>query len=428
MSVRRSTVGHHTGVQAEGSGRFAAFGVDAFRRIWFATLCYFLSIFAQGIARGWLALELTGTNTGLGTVTLAYGLAAMVMTPLGGVVTDRFPRRHLVLGATALLGAASLLLGLAVETGAIAFWMLLVGSAVEATAYGILVPARMALTAEVVGPELLHNAVALSQVGMNVNRILGPALAGALIAVAWLGPGAVYLFCGALSLVAVVILRGLPAEVGTLVPVGQPGPSSALGAILDGLRYARRTPQLGRLLATAMVVTCFGFSYVTFLPMVAEEFGTGSAGYSVLSAVGAVGGVIASVAIAGRLGAIHGWRVQAVSAFGFGACVVALGLAPSFWVAVGAATVLGACVAGFQSMNGTLAMTVAEPEFHGRMQSLVQLGFALYGLVGLPLGLLADAVGLHAVLVGMGAVCMVAVVVGQVVPDRAVGSAQAPIA
>lgn len=428
MSVRRSTVGHDTGVQAEGSGRFAAFGVGAFRRIWFATLCYFLSIFAQGIARGWLALELTGTNTGLGAVTLAYGLAAIVMTPFGGVIADRFPRRRLVLGATTLLGVASLLLGVAVETGTIAFWMLLVGAAAEATAYGILVPARMALTAEVVGPQLLHNAVVLSQVGMNVNRILGPALAGALIAVAWLGPGAVYLFCGALSMAAVVILRGLPPEVGATVPAGQGDRVSAVGSIVEGIRYARRTPQLGRLLATAMVVTCFGFSYVTFLPMVADEFGTGSAGYSMLSAVGAVGGVIASVAIAGRLGALHGFRVQAVSAFGFGACVVALGLAPSFGVAVVAATVLGACVAGFQSMNGTLAMTVAEPEFHGRMQSLVQLGFALYGLVGLPLGLLADAIGLHAVLVGMGAICMVAVLVGRIVPDRAGEGTQAPIA
>ncbi len=428
MSVRRSTVGHDTGVQSEGSGRFAAFGVGAFRRIWFATLCYFLSIFAQGIARGWLALELTGTNTGLGAVTLAYGLAAIVMTPFGGVVADRFPRRRLVLGATTVLGVASLLLGVAVETGTIAFWMLLVGAAAEATAYGILVPARMALTAEVVGPQLLHNAVVLSQVGMNVNRILGPALAGALIAVAWLGPGAVYLFCGALSMAAVVILRGLPPEVGATVPARQGDRVSAVGSIVEGIRYARRTPQLGRLLATAMVVTCFGFSYVTFLPMVADEFGTGSAGYSMLSAVGAVGGVIASVAIAGRLGALHGFRVQAVSAFGFGACVVALGLAPSFGVAVVAATVLGACVAGFQSMNGTLAMTVAEPEFHGRMQSLVQLGFALYGLVGLPLGLLADAIGLHAVLVGMGAICMVAVLVGRIVPDRAGEGTQAPIA
>ena len=402
-----------------GDSRFAALGVDAFRLIWAGTLLYFLAIFSQMIARGWLARELTGTNAGLGAVNLAFGVASLVSTPLGGVLADRFDKRRILVVATAALAASAALMAAAVIADIVAFWMLLVASAIEAVVFSALVPARMALAAASVGPALLHNAVVLSQVSMNANRIVGPALAGAMLAVSWLGVSGVYVVGVVACVVATVVFAKLPRDIGRVRPAVSAGATARprtrpIAAMVDGVRYAHSQPLLGRLLLVSLIVTMFGFSYVTFLPTVADEFfDSGSGGYAALSVVSAVGGLAASVAIAGKLGATRGWAVQGVSGMGFALGVISLGLARTFATALVVSLFLGAAVAGFQSMNATIVLTHAESSYHGRMQSLLQLGFSAFGIASLPLGALADAVGLRAVFVAMGAICGVTVLAAQ---------------
>lgn len=382
---------------------FASLRVPTFRLIWIGGFLYFLAIFAQMVARGWLALELSGTNAGLGAVTMAFGVASLVTTPLGGVMADRFPKRRILIFSTSLLALSGAFLAVAILTGAVQFWMLLVASAVEAVAFSLLVPARMALTVRLVGPALLLNAVVLSQISMNANRIIGPGLAGALMAVSWSGPGGVYLVGAVACGVAVVIFVLVPRSADHTE--ARPGRRAPLGELVDGVRYAAARPVLADLLVTSLVVTMFGFSYITFLPTVADDFfGVGDSGFAVLSASSAVGGLVASLLLAGRVDREKGWAVQTLSGIGFGLGVVGLAVAPSYAVALGVSVALGACVAAFQSMNATLVLANAEPEYHGRMQSLLQLGFSAFGLAGLPLGLLADAVGLRRTLAMMGVV------------------------
>lgn len=170
---------------------FASLRVPTFRLIRVGGFLYFLAIFAQMVATGRLALELSGSNTGLGAVTMAFGLASLLTTPFGGVIADRLPKRRVLVLATSLLTVSGAFLAAAILTDVISFWMLMVASAVEAVAFSLLVPSRMALTVMLVGPGLLLNAVVLSQISMNANRILGPAVAGGLMAVSWSGPGGV---------------------------------------------------------------------------------------------------------------------------------------------------------------------------------------------------------------------------------------------
>ncbi len=377
-----------------------------FRLLWWGGFVYFLSIFAQIVARGWLARELTGTNTGLGAVVLAFGVTSLLFTPLGGVAADRFPKRTVLLVSSVILALSSGGLALAISLDVVTFWMLMVSSALQALGFAGMVPARMAFSALIVGPRLLPNAVVLSQISMNANRVIGPALAGVLIELPALGIGGVYWVGTALNLGAMVLFVRLPhgaRDAGVDV-------RSPWAELTDGLSYARRHPTMLVLLATSTAAIMFGFAYVAFLPTVSDEFfDAGSGGFAALSSIGAVGGLITSVALAGRVDADNAWGYQTVAGLGFGVTVALLGVAPTLVVAIAVGFVLGGATAAFQSVNGTLVLATAAPAYHGRMQSLLNLGFSAFGLAALPLGILADAIGLRATLVLMGGLTTVAV-------------------
>lgn len=381
-------------------GTFESLAIPAFRRLWIGGLLYFLSIFAQMIARGALAKELTGSNAALGAVTLVFGLTGIVTTPLGGVAADRFSKRLVMQVASALLLLSSLWIAIAVQADAIDFWMLLVASAIQSAGFSGLAPARMAFTAELVGTRLIANGVVLSQISMNVNRVIGPVIAGVMLAAPAAGISGVYWLGTALTALSMVLFATLPP--------GNPGPEagkrSPLSEVIGGVRYAASSPTLRLLLSTSTLVIMLGFSYVAFLPSVSEDFfDQGSAGFAWLSTVGAVGGLAASLFIAGRAAGEQAWRIQLWSAVGFGVTVAALGWSPNYALALAISFPLGAATAAFQSMNATLMLVSAEPEYHGRMQSLLQLGFNLFGIAAYPIGALADWWGLRETLVAMGA-------------------------
>lgn len=388
--------------------------MPAFRIVWAGTFFYYLAIFSAIIARGALAKELGGDNTALGLVTLAFGAVSLIMTPLGGVMADRFPKRRMLILATLLLAVSNGGLGLTELTDTTRFWMLVVTSAVQAVAFAVLVPARMAFTVELVGPRLIPNAVALAQISMNINRVIGPALAGAFIGVAWLGYAAIYLLGAALAVVSAVCF-------GFLGP-GLPDPTrpqrSPIGDLGDGVRYAGANRSVRVVVTLAVLVTMVGFPYVAFLPSVSEDFfAAGPEGFALLSLLGAVGGLAAGLMVA-RTPLARGPRVQVVAGVALAAGLVSLGLAPTFGLALVASALVGASTAAFQSMNATLALSFSEPAYHGRIQSLIGLGFSAFGLASLPLGMAADAVGLDRVLVAMGATTLILIVGGHLMWRR----------
>ncbi len=378
---------------------FAALHVLAFRRLWLAGLVAFLSVTGQAIARGWLARDLTGTNAGLGGVLLAFGVAMLISTPFGGVAADRFPKRLVLVVALLLLSASSLWIGFAVLFDVVEYWMLLGASSVQAVAFALFGPARMAYTTDIVGPDRLSNAIILSQMGSESMRVIGPTLAGITIAASASGLQIVFLASGVLTLVATVLTAMLPA--------GRRGSSadrqSPLREMRDGMHYVARRPDLVILVACSLSVVMIGYPYMAFLPSVADGiFDRGSAGYGVLSATSAAGAVVAGLVVARWSDRYDPWTYVTWSGFAFGACLVALGLSPTFLVG---ALVL-ACTGGmsllFQTTSNSLLLNLSAFEYHGRIQSIVMLGFSGFGIAALPLGALADAISLRATLVIMG--------------------------
>src|SRR5207253_883635 len=119
------------------------------------------------VARGWISLEITGSNAGLGGVYLGFGVPMLLLTPFGGVAADRLPKRLVLVVAEALLVVSAVWIGVAVAFHFIQYWMLVVGSAVQGAGFSVYGPTRVAFTGELVDRTLLSNAVVLTQMSVN---------------------------------------------------------------------------------------------------------------------------------------------------------------------------------------------------------------------------------------------------------------------
>lgn len=383
---------------------FAALAIPRYRLLWLGSMFSFLAVQMQIIARGWLAYDLTGSNAGLGGVYLGFGIPMLLFTPWGGVAADRLSKRKVLLASQLMLALGACLIGVALAFDAVEYWMLVVASVLQGGAFSFLGPTRMAFTGELVGPLTLPNAVVLQQMSMNGTRVIGPSLAGMLIGVAFFGIAGVYFLTTGFTLLAAATTFFLPA--------GSPAadrPQRSIGhELLDGVRYVKHRPPLALLIMTSFVVILAAFPYQAFLPALTKKVGAGSAGYGVISGVSAIGALAASLFIAKRAAGPLAWRLQAVAGVLFGVTVAVLGFAPSFVVVLVIVLGIGAAASAFQALNNSLVMSHTDLAFHGRVQSLMMLSFSGFGMAALPIGALADRIGLGRTLLGMGGVTLAA--------------------
>jgi MFS family permease len=372
--------------------------VPAYRLLFYSAAIVIFGVMGQAVARGWLARELTGSNAGLGGVMLVFGVSMLIATPLGGVAADRYPKRLVLLLAVLALMASSLLIGIAVIADVIEYWMLLVAGGVQAAAFAFYLPARISLISEVVPPALLQNAVVLAQMSQEAMRVFAPALAGMLIGVAWFGVGGVFIASGVASAVAAAFVAALPRA-----PRRTEDGRSPFGELLDAIRYVRANNEVGLIALVTIGVVMIGFPYLTFLPTLADDrFDVGALGYGVMSGVAGLGAVVAGLVTAARSSGLRPWTTIAWSGSAFGVSLIALAIANSYGLALVALAFIGASGLVFQTTTQALLLRVSAMEYHGRLQSLVILGFSGFGLMALPLGLLADSLTLRVTLTAMG--------------------------
>lgn len=380
-------------------GAMAILRSGAFLVLYLNSAAVFLGVMAQAIARGWLAFELTGSNAALGGILLSFGVALLLATPWGGVAADRLPKRLVLQLSVTLLAVSSAWIGLAVVLDVIAYWMLLGASVLQAVGFALFGPARMAFLAELVPRGSLPQAVSLLLVNAEVSRVLGPALAGVVIgAVTW-GIEAIFLFSAVLAVVGLLLTAGLPPG----GRVGEASGRSPLGELADGVRYVRGKPELAALVCCGIGVTMLGMPYLAFMPTISSDlFGLGSVGYGVLSATSAVGGVAAGLVLGRYSASVGRTRVFVAAGAAFGGAICLLAIAPHALVAVVVLLVVGGAMLTFQTSNQSQLLALSDEEYHGRVQGLVMLSFGAFGIAALPLGLLADLVGLRWTLGGMG--------------------------
>ena len=390
---------------SEPIGRFDSLRVSAFQRLWFGGLFVFLAMQTQQIARAWLAFELTGTNTALGGVLIGFGISGLFAIPAGGVIADRFNKRTVIVITQLVNVLTTLAIAAAIETDVIAYWMIVLASVVGGATISILAPSRIAMTAEIVDTNHLTNAIMLSNMSAQVTRVIGPAVAGVMIGIAFIGVVGVYYLSAALSVIAVFLSLTLPSS-----PPARRRDTGPLEDLAEGVRYTRANPELVRLLVASLLIVMFGFAHQAFLPsIVVDLFDRGSGSLGVLTMSSALGAVVTSFTLANtprdQLS-----RRQGIAGYGLGIAVVVFAVMPNFYAALVAVFFVGCGMAGFQALNGSLVLATADMEYHGRVQSLIMLSFSAFGLAALPFGILADAVGLRETMVGMGIAVILAAV------------------
>jgi MFS family permease len=364
----------------------------------FISLC---GTWMQTIAQGWLVLHLTNSAFAVGLVTALGSLPILLFTLYGGVIADRVNKRRFIMVLQSLMLLEALTLGVLTALDLITVqWVM--GLAVF---FGFLtafeVPARQAFVAEIVDREDLMNAIALGSSAFNLARIIGPAMAGVLIAT--LGLPACF-FANAVSYLAVIV-----SLVRMQVPdTGAPSATPLWTALGEGFVYifGRRWPRALVIIVTTFSI--FGFSFMPLMPVFARDaLGLDASGYGVMVASIGLGALAAAFFMAAFGGRVRQSRLVLGSSVLFGVVLIGASRAPNFWSAVVLFTLCG----GVMALNGiaanTMLQTEAPDELRGRVMgfySFMVLGLAPFG--SLQAGWVAEHFGVRVAFSLGGLVCL----------------------
>lgn len=359
-------------------------------RVWaVGALISNVGTWVQRTAQDWLVYtELTQHDASAVGVVMALQFAPQILfLPWTGSAADTFNQRKLLVATQAALGVLSLGLGLLAVTGVAQLWHVYVFAFLFGTAAAFDVPVRQTFVAELVGEGDLHNAVALNSTSFNAARMIGPAIAGILIAV--VGTGSAFVFNG-LSFGA-VILSLMAMRAADLKPVVRAVRRS--GGFVEGLKYVRARPELMSILVMLFLVGTFGLNFSIFIPtMAVKEFNADAAGYGLLTSIMAIGTVIGALLNAAREKA--GPEMVMFGALGFGVGGVLAALAPNYWLFAAALVVMGISSLTVLNVSNSYMQVATEPAMRGRVMAL-RVGVALGGTpIGAPIvGWVANGFG-----------------------------------
>lgn len=359
----------------------------------------------QMVAAAWLVLRLTHSGVALGIDTaLAFG-PMLVFGAFGGVLADRYDKRRILLATQVAFGALALALWAIVASGVVELWMVYTLSFLQGVVTSIDQPTRQSFFAEMVEPRDIPNAVSLNSAVMTGTRIVGPALAGALIA----GVGMEWCFLiNGLSYIAVIgaLVAMRPDE---LTPHRA---AREAGAIREGFRYVWRAGELRRPIVLMSVLYLFSFNYSVLMPLFAERTFGGDAGtLGLLLSVAGVGSLAGALVMAGR--PRPGERPLALAAVGVGVVTTLVAFAPSLHVAVASMLALGvASIVFFVTANSTLQLAT-RPDMRGRVMALYGIVFLGTTPIGAPIaGWVGEHLGPRVGLAGGGLIALVTGLVG----------------
>jgi MFS family permease len=380
---------------------FAALGVRNYRLYFIGQGISLSGTWMQSVAQALLVLQLTGSGTSLGLVTALQTLPVLVLGAWGGVLADRLPKRQLLFATQAAFGLLATLLGLLVTTGRIQIWMVYAIAPVLGLVTAIDNPVRQVFMLEMVGPAQLVNAVSLNSTEVNLARVIGPSLAGILIATVGLGP--CFLLNGA-SYVAVIVVL-LMMDLAALHPA--PLVPRARGQLQAGLRYVRSTPVLRDALLMMAIIGAFTYEFSVSLPLFAEmTFNGGPSTYAAMTAAMGIGSVAGGLYTASLRG--DAARGLARAALFFGLATLLAGIMPTLPLALVALLAVGFCSICFLSLANSTLQLESDPAMRGRVMALWTVAFLGSTPIGGPIvGLIGEHLGARLAL-GFGGVAALA--------------------
>ena len=372
--------------RVSGSRMLDLFALPDYRWLWLGTLAFFMGMNMQMVARAWLVLRLADDSPlALSVVMGSFALPVILVSPFGGALSDRVPRKHMLLIGQSVTAVATAAVATLDLTGHIAFWHLIASGLINGSTMAVNMPSRQVLVSDIVSESRLMNAVAMANSGMNLTRVLGPAIAGVLII--YIGTWGVFYVVAGLYLMAVLTTAMLKVKAVPAAPSG----GGMVGDIKAGLSYAAGNPVILGLIIMAFMPVMFGMSYYALMPAWAREaldVQSDNLGYLMMTmGVGALAGtlVLAGVRNFSRRGLL-----LLVTCAVWGVALGGFAKATSYTVAVPLLLATGLTSSIFMSLNMTLLQSYASPEMRGRVMSMAMMTFGLMPLSAMPFGALAE--------------------------------------
>ena len=380
--------------------------VPNFRWLWVGSLGSSFAMNMQIIARGWFVYDLTSSAMDLAWVTLSFMLPSVLFSLYGGVLADRLPKRRLIVFAQSLNALATLTMAWIIFSGTVVFWDFIWFGFFNGTILALSMPARQAFVPEVIPQPLIFTAMALNTTGWNLSRIVGPALAGLLIA--WLaggdkqsafGVGVVYVVIAALYLFSAL----------TMLLVDLPGKSSQIqrsgtyNEMREGLAYVFAHPRIFALLLMSIIPFLFGMPLNTLLPAFNQDVLGGHAdSLGVLVSAMGGGAIVGSMMMAtmGDMKRKGLWLV--ISSLGWAGATAAFGIGSSVAWALLAIALIGLVSAWNMSLNRGLLQHTVDAHMRGRIMSIDMMFHGLMPIGVFPISWVAEAYGVGTALTVSG--------------------------
>ena len=341
------------------------------------------------IAQSWLVLQLTADPTMLGLVVAAQFAPMLFLAPWAGVLADRYDRRRLLMLTQVGMGLQALGLGVLALSGHATGFLVLVFALILGLFTAVDAPARQSIVSALVPADEVVNAVALNSANFNAARLVGPAVAGVMIAL-W-GAGWVFLVNAGTFAIMFWALRGITMQ--STVPAGR------RGGLRDGLNYVRHRPDLWFVILTAGAVAMLVFNFPITIPlMVTDEFAAGARSFGVLTSLMAIGSLAAALIQARR--ARTDLRLVTVAAGLAGVVAVVAGFMPNVITFAAALIAGGAAAMTMMTAANSYLQTRTDEAHRSRVMALYMAVFFGTTPLGAPLiGMLAQAMGPRAALV-----------------------------
>jgi MFS family permease len=367
-----------------------------YRLYWFGQLSSVLAQNMEGVAQGWLILELTNSPLLLGLTGLTFAAPTIALTLLGGVIADRADRRRIMIFSQSASALNFFLLATLVVSGWIALWHVMAVAFVSGCVRAFDRPSRMALLPQMVPQEDIANAVAVGGTIWQLNRLVGPALAGMLIYLIGIGP--TYYFCFGASLIAVCLWLGISLTTRSSGPAA----GGMLQHMAEGLNFIRKNEIYFMFITLIFFNSAFGMSYLILMPVFARDvLDVGSQGFGFLQSFGGAGALVGVLAVAWFS---HSRRkgLQALSvAMCFGILLITFAASKSYALSLALAFALGIASQFYMTTISTVLQVNLPNELRGRVMGIYGLAWELMPVGGMIAGTIAEFAGAP-VAVGFG--------------------------
>lgn len=386
---------------------FSALRHRDFRLFWSGQLISLIGTWMQTVAIGWLVLELTNSAFLLGLVGAVGSLPFLFFSLFAGVVADRVDKRNLLVGTQAASMLLAFSLAVLTSTSWVRFWEVVVISGLLGVVNAFDAPTRQSFVVEMVGRDDLMNAIGLNSSIFNGARIVGPAIAGALLSI--IGVAGCFYLNGVSFLAVIVALLVMK----TSSPRSTIRIASVWSNLMEGLAYIRGNFIVFALIGMVAVPSVFGFQYVTLMPLFARDvLGVGSSGLGLLMAATGVGALAAALMLTLAGSFWRKGRIVAVAAFAFSLTLIGFAFSPWFPLSLLMLTGVGWATVSHLATTNTLLQTNVPDSLRGRVMSvyiLVFFGLAPFG--SFQLGALASAIGAPLAIASGSVICFVSALV-----------------